>query len=400
MKKRISKFLRPITGRFTSLRRKTFVFIDRRPLTSFFITLALVLALIILGNLLNKPQPAQNIAPVVVKTVQVYTLEENPTIHLQAQVEKSGVITISSLSSGVVSRLYVKEGTYVRRGKTLAYISTNYQGGSVTGLQSSIAEKQLADLEANLADRKDLNLKTKTLAEATSYAANGDLQKQIAVRNSELADRSLDLQLEIQKIQTQITKVTASMSYPSSPFSGTIQRVLVKQGQVVSPGTPLMIIAQDVKDDPIIALAYAPREVVESVSVLEPATIHLPDMTFETAPSFITSDAISGNLYGIYFPIPDNYNSQTTEKGYLQVDIPLLSSNKFGKTSQFIPLDAIFQTREKAYVFVVDGDVATTRDVVLGKVQGSYVEVIEGLEVGTKVILNRNIVQGDKVKIQ
>ena len=39
-----------------------------------------------------------------------------------------------------------------------------------------------------------------------------------------------------------------------------------------------------------------------------------------------------------------------------------------------------------------------SQEVVLGEVVGSYVEVIEGLNEGDQVILNRNIIAGDSVK--
>jgi multidrug efflux pump subunit AcrA (membrane-fusion protein) len=48
----------------------------------------------------------------------------------------------------------------------------------------------------------------------------------------------------------------------------------------------------------------------------------------------------------------------------------------------------------------MEDNTAFSREVSLGKVYGSYVEVLSGLSSGDKLILSRNVTQGDKVKEQ
>ena len=183
---------------------------------------------------------------------------------------------------------------------------------------------------------------------------------------------------------------------PSAPFRGTVQRVFVKYGQSVAPGTPLMVLSQAIEDDPIVAIAYVPRDVAQKVSYYEPSKLQIGNQSFETYPSYITQDAIEGSLYGVYFPIPDLYNRALTDAGYINVQIPVGSVNT-SAAIPYIPIDSVYQTQDESFVFIAEKGAAKSRKVVLGPVVGRYVEVENGIKSGDQIILNRDIVSGDKV---
>src|SRR5260221_13020584 len=86
--------------RWGSIKRASFVsytrttsFIKSKPFTAFFITLGLLFAFIVLGNLLNAPKKEPTKANPV-KTVTVYNIGETPKATFQAKLEKSGVVKI------------------------------------------------------------------------------------------------------------------------------------------------------------------------------------------------------------------------------------------------------------------------------------------------------------------
>ncbi len=83
-------------------------------------------------------------------------------------------------------------------------------------------------------------------------------------------------------------------------------------------------------------------------------------------------------------------------EGFISVEMPIGMADTT-MVATYVPLDAVYQTREKAYVFVKNGDTAKSRDVVLGQVFGDSVEIVSGLKNGDQVILNRNIIAGDKI---
>jgi len=439
-----------------------------------------LLLLIILGNVLRQPKPVKKSEMITPKRVIIYRIGTAPRVHLQAQIEKSGVIQMNSLTAGVVQTIYHQPGDFVHKGDLLIGLSTNYQGGNIPALNRQLAQKQyqntnetfpiskdliakqrslantqntnasdlrnitnqsisetsslialnndiITTLDQNLATLNSLNvggtnnatiLATKELKSQFQSANNqlngslrtsqynasntnasaqlADLQRDIALKQLDIQEKALDLNREVSRLQLQITQVNEGIMFPTAPFDAVVQRVFVKVGQAVQPGTSLLILAQPAEADPIVAMTYAPREIAQNVSMLEPSTIHFGAFTYDAFPSFITTDAIQGTLYGIYFPIPDNYSRFTTEKGYIDVEVPIGYYNT-SSTMPFIPLDAVYQSQSASYVFVVVKGKAVSRVVVLGPVFGRFVNVQSGLSAGDEVIVTRTVIDGDQV---
>ena len=68
-------------------------------------------------------------------------------------------------------------------------------------------------------------------------------------------------------------------------------------------------------------------------------------------------------------------------------------------STPFIPIDSVFQAQDQSVVHVADKGVVKSKTVQLGQVMGQFVEIIQGLSNGDQVILNRNVIDGDKVKV-
>src|SRR5688572_4783209 len=108
---------------FSSVRKGTHVkkipvFIRRRPFTAFLLSLGLLLALIVLGNIFKAPV-RETPEPDIVKDVTVLTLGQTSVIKTSGQVQKQGVVQISAQSAGVVSKIHVSEGDLVKKGDSL-----------------------------------------------------------------------------------------------------------------------------------------------------------------------------------------------------------------------------------------------------------------------------------------
>jgi len=456
--------------------------VDTRPLLSFFVLLGLFVGLIVLSNYLKRTPVTSPEPTAVPKNVQVYTIGSAPRVRFQAQVEKSGVVTITALTGGVVQALHIEPGDEVNKGKTLVSLSSNYQGGNAFSVQRQIAQAQFNNVNETYDAQKDLINKQKDVATKgeessgelrdisersleetrglldlnseilntlesnlnqytatnsagtndalilqtrslrsqflsaniqlnsalrnTEYSVNDDqepaqiarLQRDIVIKQLEIQVKALDLNKEISRLQVQVTVINEALMFPSAPFTATVERVFVKVGQAVQPGTPLVVLSQPPELDPIVAIAYVSREVAQNLSQLEPSTLYISNFTHDSYPAYVTRDAIQGSLYGIYFDIPDNYYSFVTEQGYLPIDIPIGSVDTSASVP-FIPLDSVYQTKDKSYVYVVDKGQAMSKSLKLGEVFGRYVEVTTGLNSGDRIIINRNVTDGDIVKI-
>lgn len=222
-----------------------------------------------------------------------------------------------------------------------------------------------------------------------------DAQKDLALKQLDLQEKTLQLNKEVSKLQADLAAVSAQAMYPASPFAGTVERIYVRIGQQVSPGTPLAEISSNNKQ--ATAIALVPQNIVMNVSKLDTSTLHINGHAYDVRPTFISSEATDGQLYSIIYTLPDNENISVTDGSYITVDIPVGSSNT-SSVVPFIPLDAIFQTQDSNELLIIDHNKAVSKKVTLGEIFGSFVQVTSGLITGDQVITDRNVVSGDTVQ--
>ena len=137
---------------------------------------------------------------------------------------------------------------------------------------------------------------------------------------------------------------------------------------------------------------------VSKLSKLENSRLHIASKVVEAIPSYISSEATDGQLYSVIYDIEKENLDQLADGSYIDVEIPIGYPNT-GFAFPFLPIDAIFQTQEENIVYVVREGKAQSKKVQLGPVSGKYVEITSGLDSGDQIILNRNIIEGDKVQV-
>jgi multidrug efflux pump subunit AcrA (membrane-fusion protein) len=488
MQKRIRYYFSRFYNRGTASTVVATRFVRRRPLTSFFITLVLLLLVIIVGNILANRNQKTPATVEVTKNIDVYTIGSAPKITLPAKIEKTGIVKVVAQTSGVVQNIYVTEGSPVDKSTVLLDISTNYKGDDIPRLQTGMAATQyknavdtyniqkdliakqrelaqknadnteqlrqissqsisetqsLLDLNRDIISRLDrvinatptptpagptstpganpdtvilgaLQGKAQALAAVnqlqnalrlTQYQTDtskpasqlNDLQKDIALKQLDLQEKAAALSKEIARLQLAIASVTESLNHPVSPIAGQIQRVHVVYGQAVTPGTLLFTVAV-VGDPEVTAVVSVPRTIAKNVSRMESSVLHIDGTTYTTIPRYVSYEAIDNGLYVILYSIPQDLQPRVTHLGYITVDVPVGLPDT-GSTVPFVPIDAVYQTQDEAYLYIVAKGKAQSRRVVLGTVYGSSVEIESGLLDGDVVILNRNIVAGDKVTV-
>lgn len=222
------------------------------------------------------------------------------------------------------------------------------------------------------------------------------LQKDLTLKQLDIQQKTLELGIEVSRLQLILAQINEALFFPTSPFTAIVQRVYAKEGQSVIPGTPLLTISAT--EDPITAVVNLPQNLAGAVSSVEPSLIHINDKVLDLNPNFISTEATDGTLYSVIYIIPDEFSKDLTEGGNITVEIPIgLETNS---AIPFIPLDAVYQSSDKSNVLVVEKDKAISKTVILGNVFGKFVEVRSGLLQKDKVILNRNILTGDKVLVQ
>lgn len=221
------------------------------------------------------------------------------------------------------------------------------------------------------------------------------LTKDVTLKQLDLQEKTSKLNLEAANLQVKIAQVNESAFFPTSPFTAVVEKVHVRVGQQVSPGASLVTISSSAKSQT--AVAYVPQKIASSVSRLESSFLIIDDQKYEVTPIYVSQEAVLGQLYAIIFPVPGPVRDNLTDKGFVDVEIPVGYSYT-SSAVPYIPLDAIHQTQDKAVVFIIKDQKAEDKTVTLGQVQGNFIEITSGLSTNDTVIVSRNIVASDSVK--
>jgi multidrug resistance efflux pump len=249
------------------------------------------------------------------------------------------------------------------------------------------AQNQLRAAVASLQEQTDTGKPPGQLATTT---------RDLTIEQLNIQTKALELNKEVTGLQSELAQVSADTMLPASPVDGVVERVFVHPGQLVSPGTELAIVSANEGSAQTIAVVDVPQQIAQDISHLEPSIVYIGGKSYQIKPYYISTDATNGLLYSIFYTIPTDRTSLVTDGQYINVDIPVGSINS-GATVPFVPIDAVYQTQDSNYLLIDVNGKAVTRQVTLGNVFGSFVEVTDGLHLGDQVITDRNVIAGDKV---
>ncbi len=224
-----------------------------------------------------------------------------------------------------------------------------------------------------------------------------DLQKNITLKQLDLQEKSLALNLEVSRLQYQLAQVNQCLAYPSSVHSGVVQKVFVKRGQAVSPGTPLFVIAGPSKT--VKVTAEVSKNIAENISMLENSILFLDEKKVEMFPDFVSTEPTRGTMHNIKYTLAQNYAESVKNGENITISIPVGYPDT-GSTIPFIPIDAVYQSNSDSFVFLAEDSQVVSQKVELGNVYGGFVSVLQGLQGSNQIILNRNVVEGDQIRIK
>lgn len=466
--------------------KKITAFLLNYPERAFFGLLAIILILIIIGNIIEKPKTETQLLKIPPKEVTVYSIGSAPKMSVLGKIEKSGVVKIVAQSGGIVQSIYKTEGNSVNRGTWLFWLSTNYLGGTLPSVTREIASENYQFVKDNYDSQKDLISKQREIANKLNdqagdlrgitskshddtnnlinlnqeilnsldqniaylvsinlngekdadilqlkqaksgvaagqlslqsslrnidYQTNSDnapaqlsnMQKDLTLKQLDLQEKSLDLNRELSKLNLQVAQISESLMYPSSPVTGTIERIYVQIGQNVNPGTILATITGSKNSAE--AVVSLPANITRQISNIDDCNLYIGSKIINIKPRYISNEPTDGALNTVLFAIPDEYTDDLKNGSSVRIDVPI---GQIGTNSiiPFIPLDSIYQTQTDSFVYLASRSAdmsysAISRQVTLGQVYGQFVEVINGLKQKDQVIVDRNVIDGDEVIIK
>lgn len=311
----------------------------------------------------------------------VEVLEVNPIIfehyiQVQGSVKSDELINIFPEFSGIAKAIYVKSGDVVKKGQPLMKID---DGG---------LKEQLSQLKIGFKLTKTTFERQKRLWDQNI----GSEIKFLETKSMYEAQRQ-----GINQLKKQIKKTLIE-----APFSGTIDNVVVKKGEVVYPGRSNLMMLLNL--DNLYIESNVPEKHIASINSGNKAIVHFPllDKTISTtvrqSGSYINpinrTFKIEMDIEKNDLNIKPNLNSKVKINDYSNESALMVNQN-------FISIDSdnkeyVYKIYEKNNKTYVSKTIIST-----GKNDGIKIEVLSGLNAGDKVVYEgiRKLVDNARVQI-
>lgn len=295
-------------------------------------------------------------------------------IQAQGTVESDNNILIPAQSNGVVKKIHVQQGDSVRQGQLLAELD-----GAI--MESGIAELEHGlELATTIYERQD-RLWKKNIGSELEYLT--------AKNNKE----GLEMKLETLLEQYKLTKVRA-------PISGTVDDVLIKEGEMAAAGYGTIRIVQLslLKLKASLSENYISRvKRGDTVRVRIPVAAREMDLTIDAVSQVIDPN---NRTFQIEIRIP------AREKGLMPNMLAVITINDYSNPEALtVPQNVVQETGSESFLFVAEERngkwIARRRTVVSGENYGEQLEINGGLSAGEFVVTFgfQNLADGQPVSI-
>ncbi len=298
----------------------------------------------------------------------------NHYIQVQGTVDGDQNIAVSPQMAGIVTAVYVKEGTPVKKGQVMVDLDAQVMKQSLEEvntqltLVNSIFEKQSALWEKKI---------------------GSEVQYLQAKSNKE----SLEQRINTIKEQLKLARIV-------SPISGTVESVPLRVGEMASPGIPtstIRVINMSVaKISAEVAETYASR-----IKDGNEALISFPDLgkEIETKLNFTSRFIDPVNRT---FKVESKFSSKEVE---LRANmIAYIKIKDYTNEKAFcLPANYVQTNQDGRYIYIAkqdgDGWVAERRMVKTGMDYNGTIEIVEGIAAGEKIITSgfQELNAGEKV---
>ncbi|CAI8266244.1 MAG: Cobalt-zinc-cadmium resistance protein CzcB [Flavobacteriaceae bacterium] len=312
----------------------------------------------------------------IVEVLKINSVEFDHYIQVQGSVKSDELINIFPEFSGIIKNIYVKSGDIVKKGQRLIKID---DGG---------LKEQLSQLEIGF----EL---TKTTFERQKRLWDQNIGSEIKFLESKTMYESQKQGIKQLKKQIKKTLIEA-------PFSGTIDNVLAKKGEVVYPGRSNLMMLLNL--DNLYIESNVPEKYIASIKSGNKALVHFPllDKTISTtvrqSGNYINpinrTFKIELKIEKNNLNIKPNLNSKVNINDYSNKEALLINQN-------FISIDS----NNKEYVYKTynknNKTYVSKTTIVTGKNDGVNVEVLSGLKPGDKIVSEgiRKLVDNAQVQI-
>ncbi|MBI1387423.1 MAG: efflux RND transporter periplasmic adaptor subunit [bacterium] len=330
-------------------------------------------AMSVIPNDEAKPAETVEAPPAPLREVMVMTVEPEPfneTISVPGVIEAAVDVTLGAAIPGIVERVMVKEGDFVREGQELFEIDLRSRQALLNDAQAAL------DLAVRTLERK------KTLRD------RGDISTQ-DYDEAVTAEQRARASVNRFQVEVSLGKVTA-------PASGLIDSVPVEEGEYMREGGELARLLQLESVD---AAVGVPERYADAVSQEKTARVLIEALN-ETHEAQVRRVAYGGDARTNTFEaLLRMSNPDLRIRPGMIVRAELIV--KRVPNALLVPLAALAKRKNGMVVYVEKNGKVESRLVSMGAVEGDRVEILDGVAPDDRVVVigQQELVDGEAVRV-
>jgi HlyD family secretion protein len=396
------------------------------------------LIVLVAGGLVFATVSALMPKPVPVDVAELARGPMRVTIDEDGKTRVTDRYVVSAPLAGTIGRMTLHPGDHIEQGGLIATIEAT-EPPLLDAQTRAEAEARFKAAEASKRQAAAAVSRAKTAAEFARSERDRTAQ---LVANGSFAQRNLDLaeldmktreqelessgfgvrvaQYEVERARATLDRIDAhaakqdgksapveggAVEHVNSPITGTVLRVLREHEGVVTPGTSLLELADPDALEIVVDVLTSDAVQIERGAMVEirgwGGDTPLNGRVRLVEPSAFTKISALGveeQRVNVVIELLDKPEGVVIGDGYrVEVSIVVWQSDDV----LLLPVAALFRDGERWAVWLVDGGLAQLQSIELGKRQGLWVEVVEGLEAGQTVIVHPSdaVIEGVEVEV-
>ncbi|MBD2723750.1 efflux RND transporter periplasmic adaptor subunit [Hymenobacter armeniacus] len=317
---------------------------------------------------------AANITPVSVLSVQPESFKS--FLEVQGRVDFDQNATVGARAAGTLTSIRVQRGDQVRKGQVLATVDASVLDASIAELRTRMdLAKTVYEKQAGLW-KQQIGTEIQYLQAKNNYEA---LQRNLATLNQ----------------QRSLYSVVA-------PFSGAVDEVLPKLGEVTAPGAPVVRLTSGSGGK---ILADVSEAYGNSIKAGDNAVVTIPDLGGEEIPATVRVVSRGINATSRTFTVELRLKGAKAADLRPNMVATVRIQNYDRQNATVIPVDLVQKDEQNSYVYVVGQEggkaVAKKRIIQTGNAYNGKIEVTSGLQNGDQVISAgyQNLNEGQAVSV-
>jgi len=321
----------------------------------------------------SRVEPEQR-RPTPVRVQAAVTGPAMPAITTNGIVATKDEMRLSFKVAGLIKKIYVEEGQPVHKGERLAEIELTEIDAQVAQIRA-LAEKAQRDLDRGERLYADQVISLEQLQ---------DLRTQSA----------------LQKAQLRGIEFNRGYSVIAAPQDGVVLRKLSQERELVPAGQAVLIIGAHERGY-IVRAALSDREIVQ-LKLGDPAEILMDAYPGRAIAGKVTEIANAADEKSGMFPVEVRFGSMPVPLASgLVAKLRIHPASARQATLTYVPIGAVVEgDRDRASVFVVDGNRARHRAVSVAFIDPSGVAIASGLTPGERVVTDGALYLEDQERIE